>query len=103
SGNHFALGENLVLCEKVDVLLRNKGWESIGCGSEIQQTSALRFFNPFLRIVVAVEDNSLVVLQNFLDNVVKNCVKVLSTFKFVCKACKLFCYDCVKHNVWSGD
>ena len=64
--------------------------ESVRCGLEVVKSSLFGFLNPRFVVSVAVEYDSLVLLDSFLDKVVERCLEVIRIFKNVCKLLQLF-------------
>ena len=72
-------------------------------GLEVEKAAALRLANPGVVIAVAVEDNALVRLDGFLDEVVQRTLKVRSTLQLVGKLLQLLGNRSVQHRVCAGD
>jgi len=63
------------------VLFSDKYRNGIDSGLQIRQTSSLGFSNPFLGIVVAIENNAFMVLNDFLHYSIHFCFEILSLFE----------------------
>ena len=79
-GFDFCLAVNTVFCVKVDVFLVEHIGEAIGSGFKVKKTSAFCLFYPGIVIAVAVEDDSLMLLDNLFDDSFDGRIKKFITF-----------------------
>ena len=86
----------------IDVLLLKQGRKCIGSCAKIEKSSLLRsFLDPC--IVVAVEDDSLVILNGLFNHVMESCLKIVNALKTVCVNLKALCNCCVKHDICASN
>ena len=69
---------------------------------EVQKTASLSLVCPFLRVVVAVEDDSVVLLKGSCDKSLSRCLNVFDGFELVCEFLELLGNNCVEHDVRAG-
>ena len=77
---------------------------TVRCCLIVGKTSYLCcFLDPCIVVTVAVEEDSLVILDCLLDHVVKSCLEIFSAFKSVSIDLQRLCNSCVEHHVSAGD
>ena len=76
----FSMGKDVMFVEYSHILLCQISRQCINGGLHVEQTTAGRLFHPFLRIVVAVKDNSLVIFNSFFDVIFQVCFEILLLF-----------------------
>ena len=101
AGIEFALVEHAVLFEEGDVFFLGECLEGFHGGAGIRETSLSSFFNPFVGIAVAVEDNALVFLNDLLEKVLEFFVELVcrNVSKLVCNDVECFCNNRIEDNV----
>ena len=88
----------------INILLLKQGRECIGSCAEVEKTSLFRsLFDPCIVIAVAVEDNSLVILDGLFNHVMESGLKIVSALKTVCINFKALCNCGVKHDVCASN
>ena len=86
-------------CEQSNILFVKHMCKRVGSGLEVVKSSLFGFLNPCFVVAVAVEYDSLVLLDGILDEVVERCLEVLGIFKNVCKLLQLFRNGCVENCI----
>ena len=77
TGVEFALVEHAVLLEQGHVFLLGEGLEGFHGGADVREAALGCFFDPFVGVAVAVEDNLLVFLDNLLQQVLQFFVELV--------------------------
>ncbi len=103
TGIDFRLGQDAVLFEQVDVFFLDVIRHGFHGAAQVQQTALFRFRNPLRRIVVAVEDNALMVVDGILDDLVERGLEILRLFQLVGKLLEFVGDDGVQHHVRAGE
>jgi len=85
------------------VLFSDKYRNGIDSGLQIRQTSSLGFSNPFLGIVVAIENNAFMVLNDFLHYSIHFCFEILSLFEAIGNLAQSFSHNGIDNKVRCGD
>ena len=101
SGLNLFLCEDFMLCEELHVFTVEQLRHRVRKRLQIREASLLRLGNPFIRIAVAVEQDSLVLIQNLLQKLVNLRVKILCRhiLEHIIDAGKRLCNSCVQDNV----
>ena len=63
AGAHLRLAKHLVLGKEADVLLADQAGQRLGRGLQVAQAARFGLLDPLVRVVVAVEDDALVIAQ----------------------------------------
>ena len=100
---NFCCGIDFMLGEQGLIFFGNIVGQRVYCTLEVQQASPFRFSHPFVGIVVAVEDNALVLPNGSPDQVVQGRVEIAGLFQNVCELGKLFRHNGVQHNIRPGN
>jgi hypothetical protein len=78
---HFHPAENIELLHDRKVLFFYQGLDGFHSGADIGKASLFSFDNPLFRVAVTVEDDSLMVLYDFQDDLLYFCVEVFCLFQ----------------------
>ena len=97
----FRFAENVHMTEQFDVLFARDIRECVYGGGQIQQASLFCFFRPFVRIVVAVEDDFAVLGHHSFDDIGYALVDILDLLEFVGKLLELLCHYRVENDVYA--
>ena len=103
AGTEFGLGKNLMRFKKTYVFFGRVAGQRVHGGVQTGKTALFRFFNPFFRIIVAVENNPLVIMDCPDDQIVEGSAEIGGIFKFIRKLTQAFRHDCIEHNVGIGN
>ena len=71
--------------------------ERFGCGGEIDKPSFFRFGNPFVCIVIAVEQNLFMLLYRFADEEIECLIEIGGVFEYIRKIGKSVADSGVQH------
>ena len=101
AGRQLFAGVDLVLFDEGQVLLADVSREGVRTGAQVLEASALRFDDPFVGIVVAVEDDAGVLFERLADEGTDVAFEVVlrNGFQDVCKAFQFLGEDGVQHGV----
>ena len=103
AGEHLRLGEDAVPRKEVDVLLPDEVGQGVRRGAQVEQAALFGLCHPFGRVVVAVEQNALVLADRAADDLGHGLREVFARLQFVCKLLQLVSDDGVEHDVGPGD
>ena len=79
------------------------GTSGFDIDTRVIKTSSFCLFKPLIRVVIAVEYDSLMLLICLSDNINNSLIKIVCLLENICELLKFFCYDCVKHFVRAAD
>ena len=99
AGFQLSFGEDTELLEQFDRLLGGQGLGSLYHGLDVGKSSSGCLFYPLLRIAVAVEDDSLMLSQVLLDQIVYGNIEIVCFLQNVCCLAESFCNDSVQSGV----
>ena len=101
AGRQLFAGIDPVLFDKIQVLLADVRRERVSTGAQVLKASALGFDDPFIGIVVAVEDDAGVLLERLADEGADVLFEFVlrNGFQDVREAFQLFGEDGVQHGV----
>ena len=100
---HFRLGEDLVPGKQIDVFLADVMRQRIHGGTQIVKPAGRRFLHPFVRIVVAVEDDALMCGIILHDEIMQRRFKVLALLQLIGKLAQGLGDDGIQNVVGAGD
>ena len=103
TGADLGFGEDLEFFEQADILFSLEVGEGFRGGLEIQKAAFFGLFDPLLRVVVAVEEDALVLLDGLFDELVEGGVEVLGALQHVRKLRELLGHRGVQHDIGPGD
>ena len=103
TGFNLSLVEDVVFFKQSDVFLVTKIRQSLRSRFQVQQAAFFCFFNPSIGVAVAIEDDTLVCLIGFFNQIINCSLQVRSICQLSSELLQLFCYDSVEHDVRAGD
>ena len=103
TGLQFRLGEDVELLVQSDDIGLGQSGDSVHHALDVGQAAAGCFFHPLVGVTVAVEDDSLVLGQGFLDVSAASGLEIVSAFQSVGGVAECFGQDGVQSGVGCGD
>ena len=91
------------LLEQTDGLVGGQGRDGIYHGLDVRKSAALCLLYPGVRVTVSIENDSLMLSQILLNQVVYSHLKVVCLLQHVAGLCKRLCHDGVQYDVRSRD
>ena len=92
-----------MLGKQRDIFLADKQRQGIDRGFQIQKPALFRLGDPFFRIVVAVEDDALMLPDNPLNEGFQRSLKIRGSFQLVGKLRQRFRNNGIENQVGAGD
>ena len=96
---HLGFRKNAVPRKQGDVLGIQEMRDCLSRGGQIQQSAPLRLAPPFFGIIVAIEENALVLPHRAPDQFHHGVAEILRAFQFVGELLELVGHDRVEHDV----
>ena len=102
TGVHFRFRKDMMLGKQRDIFLTDKQRQGIDRGFQIQKPALFRLGDPFFRIVVAVEDDALMLPDNPLNEGFQRSLKIRGSFQLIGKLCQRFRNNGIENQVGAG-
>ena len=103
TGFNLSLAEDVMFFKQSNVFLVTKIRQSLRSRFQVQQTTFFCFFNPSIGVAVAIEDDALMCLIGFFNQIINCSLQIRSICQLSSELLQLFCYDSVEHDVRAGD
>ena len=103
TGFQLGLGEYVELLEQTDGLVGGQGRDGIYHGLDVRKSAALCLLHPGVGVTVSIENDSLMLGQILLNQVMYSHLKVVCLLQYVTGLRERLCHDGVQHDVRSRD
>ena len=89
--------------KKTDILFRRIAGERVHRGIQPGKTALLSLFHPFVRIVVAVENDAFMIVNGSDDQIMQGGAEIGCIFKLVSKLTEAFRDNGIQYNIGIGN